>query len=791
MSADQLVRQAAALHAQGRLNEALPLYQRALAADPNHVEALTLAGGALTQAGQIEPALQLLQRAVQLRPTSAQAFANLGAAWRRAGRPADAKAALERALSLDAKLADAHLGYANLLLETGKAEQALAHFDAVLAQQRGNAVAHTNRGAALQMLRRYDDALAAFDRAIAAAPSMAEAHANRGNTLRELGRAKDALVSCDKALSLRPGYIGAMVFRGYALLELDRNDEALEGFRQAERANPADARGAIGVGRALLAQGKCEDAIASLDAALQRAPNDGSARFYRAAALSQANRRDEALTEISRALSLDPNIRGAHHLRANLLTQTGDLQAAALDYARECEINPSGAEVEGNLLHAKAMLCDWDDRVASAARILARTEAGERAAYPFVMLALTDAPELQRKAAEAYARSLRPAPISTPLKARDPSSRIKLGYFSSDFSDHPVAHLMVAPFEAHDRSLFEVHAYALGARADDYTNRVREAVDRFVDCRTMTAEQIAAQARADGIDIAIDLNGFSNGARTAIFAARAAPVQMNYIGYVGTMGADFADYIIVDSHLVPSEHRNAYAERLLHLPVYQCNPEPAPSSTPEDRAHHGLPADAFVFASFNSPFKITPEMFAVWMRILKRTPGSVLWLYAPNAAARRNLTAEAERLGVETDRIVFTDGAARAEHLARQRAADLMLDTFPYNGGVTTSSALRAGVPVMTLAGRAFASRMGASLLQSLGLPDLIVETLEAYEDRAVALALDPGATASLRARVQAGGDGRLFDAVTFTRSLEAGFIEALRREGAGERGDIVIGSPL
>jgi predicted O-linked N-acetylglucosamine transferase (SPINDLY family) len=787
MSADQLVRQAVALHAQGRLNEALPLYQRALAADPNHVEALTLAGGALTQAGQIETALQLLQRAVQLKPNSPQAFAHLGAAWRRAGRPANATAAFERALSLDAKLADAHLGYANLLLETGKAEQALSHFDAALAQQPRNALAHCNRGAALQMLKRHDDALAAFDRAVAAAPSMPEAHANRGNTLRELGRAEEALASCDKALASRPAYLGAMIFRGYALLELNRNDDALQAFQVAQQTNAADSRGAIGVGRALLAQGKSEEAIASLDAALARAPNDASGSFYRAAALAQLHRRDEALADVSRALSLDPAIKGAHHLRANLLTQAGDLESAMRDYAREFELNPSGAEVAGNLLHAKAMLCDWDGRDDLASRIVARTEAGERAAYPFVMLALTDAPALQRTAAEAYGQSLRPAPISTPLKARDPSSRIKLGYFSSDFSDHPVAHLMMAPFAAHDRAVFEVCAYAIGARADEYTDRVRQAVDQFVDCRAMTPEQIAARARADGIDIAIDLNGYSNGARTAIFAARAAPVQMNYIGYVGTMGAAFADYIIVDKHLVPPEHRSAYAERLLHLPVYQCNTEPEPSAPAEERALHGLPADGFVFASFNSPFKITPELFAVWMRILKRAPGSVLWLYAPNAVARRNLAAEAERQGVGADRIVFTGGAERSAHLARQRAADLMLDTFPYNGGVTTSSALRAGVPVLTLAGRAFASRMGVSLLNAVGIPELITETPDAYEELAVALALDSARAASLRARVQAGGDGRLFDAEKFTRSLEAGFVAALDRHRAEAGGDIVI----
>ncbi len=785
MSADQLVRQATALHRQGRLNEALPLYQRALAADPNHVEALTLAGAALTQAGQIETALQLLQRAIQLAPNSAQAFANLGAAWRRAGRPADAVAAFERALALDAELADAHLGFANLLLETGKAERALSHFDAALAQQPRNALAHCNRGAALQILKRHDDALVAFERAITAAPSMPEAHANRGNTLRELGRAQEALASCDKALALRPAYVGAMIFRGYALLELNRNDDALQAFQAAQQTNAADSRGAIGVGRALLAQGKGEEAIASLDAALVRAPKDASGYFYRAAALAQMHRRDEALADVSRALSLDPTIKGAHHLRANLLTQSGDLESAMRDYAREFELNPSGPEVAGNLLHAKAMLCDWDGRDELASRLLARTEQGERAAYPFVMLALTDAPALQRNAAEAYARSLRPAAISTPFKMRTPASRIKLGYFSSDFNDHPVAHLMIAPLEAHNRSLFEVHAYALGVRADAYTDRVRGVVDRFVDCRAMTPEQIAAQARADGIDIAIDLNGYSNGARTAIFAARAAPVQMNYIGYVGTMGADFTDYIITDEHLVPPAHRDAYAERLLHLPVYQCNPEPAPSSAPEQRARHGLPEDAFVFASFNSLFKLTPEMFAVWMRILKRAPGSVLWLYAPNAVARQNLAVVAERLGVESNRIIFTGGAERSDHLARQRAADLMLDTFPYNGGVTTSSALRAGVPVLTRAGRAFASRMGASQLNAVEVPELIVETPQAYEDLAVALALDPTRAAEVKARVLAAGNGRLFDAAKFTRSLEAGFVAVLERAGAA--GDIAV----
>ncbi|PZO50582.1 MAG: hypothetical protein DCF16_12895 [Alphaproteobacteria bacterium] len=779
--ADQLVQQAMALQRQGRLQEAAQLYQQALLADPKHVEALHLMGVVFLQSGQPQAAAPLLEKAVSLRPDFADAHANLGAALRRLGRSTDALTSFDRAIRLNGQLVEAHVGYANALFEAGRNEDALKRFDAALALAPAHAFAHCNRGAVLQVLKRPVEALDAFDLAIRNAPQMAEAHANRGNALRELGRFDEAIAACDRATELRPGYAAALAYRGFALLESDRILEALSSFDAALRANRNDARAWSGRGRALAAMGQPQQALDSYDAALALLPSDARTQFYRAVVLHVLRRYEEAWAAVDRALALDATLKGAHHLRANILESQGKREEALENCRKEFELYPDADYTLGYYIAAKLTQCDWSDYELLIATLCERTAAGKRAALPFGLLLVCDSGALQRTCAETYAATATSLLLgSGPLRGSQ-SEKIRIGYFSSDFGNHPVTHLMAGLFAAHDRERFEVIAYALGENRDEYTDLVRSGVDRFVDCRGTPSHDTAAKARADGLDVAVDLNGHTMGSETGIFLSRVAPVQLSYIGYLGTLGAPFMDYLIVDPVVAPPSNRAFFSEKLITLPWYQCNDtSEKPMANAPGRAHYGLSEQAFVFGSFNNMFKLTPGMFAGWLRILRRTPGSVLWMYVAEPAARQRLRDTATSQGVDAERIVFANRVSRGEHLARQRHVDLMLDTYPYNGGATTSIAIRAGVPVLTRAGEAFASRMGASLLVAANASDLIANTAEEYEEKAVQFALLDGKSSEAARSITQAHTTKLYDPEAFARHFERGLEIAVERARAG-----------
>lgn len=712
---------------------------------------------ALHGQGRLVDAMRLYEQIVAAAPTHVNALCNLSALYRRLGRTGDALTMAERALAADPGLAAAHAGRAD----------------------------------ALTMLGRLDAALASYDAALALNPAFADAHANRGNVLRELGRAEEAVAACDRALALRPGFAGAHVFRGYALLELERAQEALASFDAGLVRDARHVRAHVGRGRALSVLRRFDQALRSFDAALAGDPNFAQAHFHKALALVELGRRTEALACASRAVALNPAFAGAYLCRANILLDLGRPEEAVRDFKAYHEHGPNLPNGLGHYVHAKTFVCEWDGLEGLVDRLGAEIRADKRAAYPFALIALSDDPALQRACAQRQAQIERPAQgVVEPLSGGS-GERIKVAYFSSDFCDHPVAHLIAPSLGCHDRARFEIVAFSLGERRDEHTARIRAAVDDFVDASAMGAGDIVNRARAAKIDIAIDLNGYTKGARTNLFASRMAPVQMSYAGYLGTMGAPFMDYLAADATLIPPQQRAHYGEKIVYLPWYQCNDAngyPARSET--DRARHGLPDDAFVFASFNSNFKLMPETFELWMRILQRTPKSVLWLYAPNARAADNLRAEAAKRGVDRERIVFAERVSRGEHLARQSLADLMLDTFPCSGGATSCNAIWAGTPVLTRAGRSFASRMGASLLGALDLTDLVVESAQAYEDCAVRLATHPDELLALRRRVSMAPSTPAFSAQAFTRNLEQAYAVAAARARAGLAAEDIVVVP-
>jgi predicted O-linked N-acetylglucosamine transferase (SPINDLY family) len=433
----------------------------------------------------------------------------------------------------------------------------------------------------------------------------------------------------------------------------------------------------------------------------------------------------------------------------------------------------------GMWLYVKMRLCDWSDFASQVTAVVARIGQGRRTTPPFPMLALVDSLSVQREAAETWVREEHPVSrVLPPIGKRGRHDKIRVGYFSADYRNHPVSLLTAEMFERHDRARFEVNGFSFGPDTqDEMRRRMERAFDRFIDVRGKSDLDTVQLARSMELDIAVDLGGFTEGCRPNLFALRAAPLQVSYLGYLGTLGADYMDYLIADTTIIPPEHQRHYAEKILYLPSYQANAQRVISDKRFSREELGLPPTGFVFCCFNASYKIVPEIFDSWMRILGQVQDSVLFLFAENATAQRNLRREALARGVAADKLIFGKRLPVPEYLARYRTADLFLDTLPYNAGTTASDALWAGLPVLTRRGESFAARVAASLLNAVGLPELIATTPEQYEATAIELASDPARLAEIKDRLHRNRVTMpLFDTEQFTRHLENAYTQIYQR---------------
>lgn len=703
------------------------------------------------QRGQWPEAERLCRLVLGAAPENFDALHLLGAVALQTQRLPEAVEWLTRALAAEPRSVQARTARAGALLALGRDAEALADYDGVIAAAPGSAEAHYNRGLLLHRMGRQAQALEAYGRAIAARPGFAAAHNNLGVVLRDLGRPAQALESYDRAIALDPASAEAHNNRGVALRELRRHGDALRSYQRA----------------------------------LESRPDFAQAHFNAGNALADLGRHEEALRFQERAIALEPGYVDAHVRRGIALRDLGRRAEAVESYARALAIDPGFEWLEGLWLNARMQVCDWADLSRHVQRLAARVERGERAAHPFPLLAMPGTAAVQRKAAETWVQARHPERHLLPaMAARPRHDRIRVGYFSADFFEHATSYLVAELLESHDRAAFEVSAFSFGPDTGDAMRaRVAAAVDRFVDVRGQSDEEVARLARQLEIDVAVDLKGFTEDSRTGIFALRAAPIQVNFLGYPGTMGAPFIDYLVADSTVVPEDHEARYAERIVRLPdSYQPNDSKRRIAEREfTRGEVGLPAQGFVFCSFNNNYKIVPATFDIWMRLLGRVEGSVLWLLQDNERAAQNLRAEAQRRGIDPGRLVFAGRLPLGEHLARHRLADLFLDTLPYNAHTTASDALWAGVPLLTCLGETFAGRVAASLLRAAGLPELVTGTPEEYEALAVALATDARRLEELRRRL---AENRLaaplFDARRFARHLESAYARMVERHLAG-----------
>jgi protein O-GlcNAc transferase len=581
---------------------------------------------------------------------------------------------------------------------------------------------------------------------------------NNPHTLRLLGVVAAQRAEYEKAIEFFSASINAFPENavahsnlGNVYAKLRQFDQALSAFEQAALLDPQDAETWSNAGIVFFELKRFEEAIALYDKALAIDPNYAEALCNKGNALDELKRYEEAIACYEKALSINPNI----------------------DWA------------PGVWMHLKLKVSSWENLEANVEVLLAKITAGEKVSNPFPLLAMSDDPMLHRQASEIFAHYQYPSNSTLgPIAKHPKGEKIRIGYFSADFHNHATGYLLAELIELHDKIQFELIGISFGPNQDDEMRiRLQQSFDQLIDASTMSDIEIAQLSRDLKIDIAVDLKGFTQNCRTGIFTYRAAPIQLSYLGYPGTMSTNYIDYLIADRTLIPQEAQQAYSEKIAYLPnSYQANDRKRVISDKRfTKGDLGLPEQGFIFCSFNNNYKILPATFEIWMRILKAVDGSVLWLYEDNAAAADHLRQEAEKRGVHPSRLVFAKRMPLAEHLARHQLADLFIDAFPCNAHTTASDALWAGLPVLTLMGNSFASRVAASLLKAIELPELITSTPQAYEALAIEVAKNPAKLAALKQKLASNRlTTPLFDTPQFTKDLERSYVQIYERYQAG-----------
>ena len=762
-------------HQAGRLAEAEACYRRVLAVQPGNADALHLLGLISEQAGRHDIAVEMIARAIKQNGQNAAYFSNLGTALINQGKLDEGVAAYRQAIAIRPDAAEAHCGLANALRGQGKLNEALVSCDQALLLRPDYAEAHYNRGNALHELKRLEEALVSYDRTLTLRPDYAQAQYNRGLALHKLKRLDEALASYDRFLSVRPDHPGALYNRASALHELGRYDEALAGYDRALSRRPDYAEAHYNRGLALHKLKRLDEALASYDRALSLRSDYAEAHYNRGNVLRETNRLDAALASYDRAISIQPNYANALNNRGNVLRELNRFEEALANYDLALSLNPDLPYALGSAADCASKLCDWNRRKRFAADLSAHISDKSSIIAPFILLGYSGDPALQLQCARNHAENMFPSP-PPPLWSGQTwrHGKVRVAYLSPDFRSHPTASLTAELFEQHDRSRYEIVGVSFGA--DDRSamrERLVAAFDEFHDVRRQSDAEVAKLLNEQHCDIAVDLAGYTKHSRPGIFAHRPVPIQVSYLGFPATMGADFIDYIIADATVIPVEHQPYYSEKVVYLPdCYQVNDTTlAIAERTPTRREMGLPDHGFVFCCFNNTWKITPELFGIWMDLLRRVEGSVLWLLRTNKEAERNLRREAQQRGIDPSRLVFAEWLPLAEHLARQRLAGLFLDTVPYNAGATAAAALWCGLPVLTVIGDSFVGRMAASLLHAVGMPELITGTLADYRGLALKLAGDQALLAGITAKLLVHRDTYpLFDTVRFTRHIEAAY---------------------
>lgn len=748
-------------------------------------ESLLRTASSLGGVGRLAEAAALYHQVLQQEPRNYDALHALGVIYYRSGRLKEAEQMMAQAVSVNPRAAPAFFDYACVLMAAGRFEEAQDRFNRAISIRPDYVEARGNRVNALMRLGRHSEALAESERLVRMRPNLPQAYAARAGALLALNRPQDALANLDRAIQLAPAVAGLCADRAQALLALGRPAEALASLEQAIKAEPGNGMFPLMRGDLLMMLKRYQEAVAVYDAGLKLRPDVSDAWNRRGIALVQIGRKPEALESFDRAIRLDPNHGEARNNRANILFGEKKFPEAAREFENVLRTAPNAPYAAGFLIQSRLRSCDWRSIEEDRGRLSAGIAKGERLIDPQGYLSISTNPESQLRCARIVMQDEAPSVPARRAANTVSGPRIRIAYLSADFRPHPVAFLIAGVFEQHDREAFELTGVSLVHAGDSpIRNRIRNAFGNFIDAAGRTDDDVAQELRRRQIDIAVDLTGFTDGCRPGIMVRRPAPIQVNFLGFPGTMGSRDIDYIIADRFLIPEADHKYYDEKVVWMPhTYQANDAKREiSERVFTRRDVGLPEDGFVFCCFNNNYKITPEIFTVWMRLLSKVPDSVLWLLQDNEAAAANLRREAEARGVAAARLIFATRIAPAEHFARQHLADLFLDTSPYSAHTTGSDALFAGLPLISLYGPTFPARVAVSLLHAAGMSELATDSLESYEAKALFLAKDREALKAVRARLAENRESTpLFNTALFTRHLENAYRQMMVLHGSGE----------
>ncbi len=672
-----------------------------------------------------------------------------------------------------------------LARHAGKSDVAVNLINKSIAIRPDYADAYSNRGNAQQDLGRLDEAVASYDKAIGLKPNYAEAYSNRGNVLKELKQLDAAIASYDKAIRIKPDYADAFLNRGIVLQALKQRDAAVASYDKAIRIKPDYAEAYLNRGIVQHELKQLDAAVASYDKAILIKPDYVEAHCNRGNVLHEFRQLDAAVASYDEAIRIKPDCADAYFNRGHVLQVLKHLDEALASYKTALDLEPHFEFGFGRYLHCKLQLSDWADLSGILSRFELDIVDNKKITTPFPGLAVIDKPAINQLVSTIYAGAKYPSGTTLGAITKPaPGGKIRIGYYSADFHNHATAYLMVQLLESHDPSKFELYGFSFGPDTnDEMRKRLPAAFNRFCDVSTKSNSEIAQLSRRLGIEIAVDLKGYTQNSRTGIFAEGCAPLQVNYLGYPGTMGADYMDYMIADRTVIPENSQKYFTEKIAYLPFsYQVNDSKRKiSNRVFTKQELCLPTSGFVFCCFNNSYKILPATFSGWMRILKAVEGSVLWLLEDNPTAVKNLRKEAEARGVDANRLVFAKRIKCDEHLARHRMADLFIDTFPCNAHTTASDALWAGLPVLTCMGNSFASRVAGSLLNAMEMPELITHSQEAYEAKAIDFATNSAKLKEIHEKLKRNRlTTPLYDTATFTNHIEEAYQKMYERYREG-----------
>ena len=778
--------QAYQLQEGGRLKDAEQIYSNLLEISPSHVGAKTMLGIIYIQTERDDEGIKLLKSSLKKDPKQFWAHNALGAGYLNKKQHQEAIFSFNKAVILKPNYIEAYFNLAKTYSELHKFEDAITHYLKCIEIDPSYPSPYNNLGSIyLKDLNEYERSASNFQKYVDLVPSSNEGFTGLAKALEKLGRHEEALASYAQAIQLKPDFSDAYHNQGVILDKLDRHEEALASYAQAIQLKPDDPNNYFSQGIIFEKLSRNEEALASYAQAIELHPYFAEAYQNQGLILKKLRRHEEALASHVKAIKLKPDFAKAYHSQAESLAHFRSYEAAISSYAHALQLQPELSYLVGDYLYAKKDSSDWVDLDSEISKLKEEILKNRRAVYPFKCLGLIDNPKLQRQATENFMNHVHPKRNKfSPIHKYHDHKKIRIGYFSSDFKVHPVSFLTAELYEVHNRDQFEITAFSFDHKPQDpMAKRLMQGFDHFIDATKMTAEEITELARKMEIDIAVDLSGHTESLlNISVFSMRVAPVQISYIGYLGTMGAEHYDYLLADQFLIPHDKQLFYSEKIAYLPSYQVNDSKYVISERQySRKELELPEKAFIFCCLNNTYKISPATFDGWMRIMHAVDDSVLMLYKTSEIAPKNLRAEALSRGIDPDRLVFVGAIPLPEHLARYRVADLFLDTLPYNAGTTASDALRVGLPVLTQAGDSFASRMAGSILTALGMSELITVSPIEYESVAIDLATNPARLTAIKAKLMRNiSSSGFFNAQPFAQHIEILYKEMYRRHQVG-----------